>query len=501
LGRLPAPVAAPSLRLLVAPSMAFALAAALALMAMRVGSVFTFGHFPLVYTSGGEADAALGIWRAAHGNAYPDPMKVPFTASYYNWLFYTWYAGIWKVTDGLLALGVDAFSTIGRLVTLSAVAFACLLSWRVMRLVVRREEGLPTIGYVLLYYALLGPLTGWWAVSLHPEIWATTLSIAAVLGFIYLYDPAPLRAVMVASVASVAAWSFKQSYLFVALAMGLFLAERRDWRGLCLAVSIHLLGIAIALRLGSATYRFSLILAGTDGFAPAQLVHNLLGLIAKAGAVLLMAGLVLSDRTALRALWQDTPGRFALLVAASCLAVVPMTGKHGAADYYYLPLIVFSSFVGARIDEAWRRCPPSGLLAGVVSLTWACHGVLCTVVLLGLAGLPSVAADDPKYQAQRRCVRALPSPMWAADEKLSLPWVHPEGPHFVEFFDYATYRRRGLEAGGVGGMVKSGTFASLVVPHNQPVTTIDGTSIPSSYFLARDNCAGLDIYRRAGPVP
>ena len=493
--------APPIRQLLVRWSMAFALISALTLMIMRVRSVLLFDHFPLVFTSGGEADAALGIWRAAHGNTYPDPMKIPFTASYYNWLFYISYAEICKAVLSLRGFGANAFSTIGRLFTLSGLALACLLSLRVMRLVVGSGDRLPTTALFLVYYSLLGPLIGWWAVSLHPEIWATTLSIASMLGLIAIYDRMPLGAVAMASVASLAAWSFKQSYLYVALAIGLFLLEKRDWRGLSLAVFTHLLGIGAALGIGSANYRHSLILAGTDGFTVTALMRNLLTLLPKAGAILLMAGVVLWDKTARTALWRDTPGRFALLAALSCLVVVPTSAKHGAADYYYIPLVVFFSFVGGRIDEVWRHGPPPKPITGILSLAWTLHGMLCIGVLLGLVGVASVADDDVKYRAERTCIRDLPSPMWAADEKLSLPWIHEKGPHFVKFFDYDSYPERGLEADGIGGMVQSGAFASLVLPHGESLQEIDRREVPRFYVLSGENCAGLDIYQRDNSVP
>ncbi len=470
-------------------SLGLAVVCALALMAVRIGSVFSLSGFPLVTTSGAEEEAVLGIWRAVHGGAYADPLKIPFAASYYNWLFFQSYGSVTQWALEAHGLPPDAFATVGRLLTLCGLALGGgLMAWG-MRLCHGSFGVLPGL---LVAYACLGPLIGWWAVSLHPEIWATTLSLAAALVMMAFYERTPVRAVVLASFISFLAWSFKQSHLYVALAMGLFLLQRRDWAGVALAVALHLAGLGLTLKLGSEAYLRSIVLAGASDYSWESFRHVLLNLLPKAGAIVLMAGAVLWTGETRTALWRNVPGRFLLFATVSCLTVAPMTAKIGASETYYMPLISFLTLLAARFEPE-----RGGIRETVIGLAWLAHGALCIGVLGGWMGVASVAGYDPVYREQRACVRDLPSPMWSFHPYLSLPWMHPEGPHFILAYDYATYLKRGmaLEAGGAGGMVASGAFASLVFRHGTPERTIDGVDIGVHYALDRENCAGLDIYR------
>lgn len=472
-----------------------ALAAAVILMAVRLSSVFSLDRPLLVITSGAEEEAAMSLWRGAFGEAYPDPFDIPFSASYYNWLFVKGYGTAIKTIMAALELDGDYFSPIGKSITLAGTVLGAGLLIAAMRVLAPEKRNRAFVLGVGLY-VFAGPLVGWWAVSLHPEIWATACTLAAALAIMKLYDRVPLAAIGLASAASLAAWSFKQSYLFAALALGLFLLSRKDWRGLVLVAIVHGAGIGLILGLGGELYRKSLVLAGTGDFEMQSIRYNFINWAAKAGAIVLAAGLALSAKSRLAALWRDTAGRFALLAALVSLAAIPATAKYGAGENYYFPLTAFLALIAVRIQDVPSQSP--WINFGILSLAaaWAGHAALIAATLLGVYGRTSVAANDAKFRAQRECVRELPSPMWASDEYLSLPWMHPSPPHFVPAYNYSAYRKRGMPmtADGIGGMVSSAAFASLVLRNGSSTTEIDGARIPDSYRLVRANCAGLDIY-------
>jgi hypothetical protein len=466
-------------------SMAFGIACCLILMAVRLGSMVVHGPFSLVATSGAEEEAVLGIWRASQGVVYTDPLKVPFTASYYNWLFFEAYGWVAGHLAALVPQVPEAFPTFGRLFTLAGLAVGlaafCLAaqSWR------GRALGLGL-------FIAFGPLVGWWAVALHPEVWASTMTLVAAAIMVRLYPAVPLGAVVLASLASLAAWSFKQSYVYGALAMGLALLSLKDWRGLAVAVGIHLAGVGLALGLGSEVYRRSMMLAGASGLAPAVFLQVMINGLAKCG-VLLPAGLAAVMERGRRAnVMADMGGRFVLALIAASLLGVAATAKLGASESYYFPLAASLALLAARGGGPSSSKP----LELAQSLAWLGHGVFCLLVLTGVAGTVSVAYKDTRYRAQRECVRDLPSPFWADDSYLSLPWMHPQGPHFIAASDYQRYREAGqaFEKDGIGGMIRAQAFPALTITSGVQVPIVDGVSVEETYRLAQFNCAGIDIY-------
>jgi hypothetical protein len=86
-------------------------------------------------------------------------------------------------------------------------------------------------------------------------------------------------------------------------------------------------------------------------------------------------------------------------------------------------------------------------------------------VFLGFQGALSVTPQHERNLEVRRCIEALPKPVFVDDLYLSLPWMNAGGPHFVVSYNYETDRDAGIafERGGIGGMIEGGAFAALVL--------------------------------------
>lgn len=482
-------------RLLVASAM-LAVAAASVLLLIRAESAISFARPLLLVTSGAEEEGVLGILRAMDGAAYTDPSRIPFAASYYNWLFFGVFATVTGAVKGALGLDVAWVPTIGRFVGLAGALLCGWVAWGCLRRVAPSPS--PWVNHhnrLLAAWLAIGPLVGWWALSLNPELWATALSEAAILAVLAGFERRKLASVALAAGLAAAAWGFKQSYLFVPLGLGLFLLLRLEIRAIMVLVAVFVAGVALPVLLGSPEYRGMLLAFQGSDFAWWQLERNLLNTAPKIVPVLLGALLVLPLLRRWRAVRDDTPLLLSLCCVLACLPVLPASAKVGAAENYYFPLVFFLALLAgrgvARLEESgWPRLPTLALTAA-----WLLELAACALVVAGIGGVRSVREMDARYQEQRNCIAALPAPMFSHDPYLQLPWMRAEGPRFVLAYQYDMERAKGrvFEQDGVGGLIRDGWFASLALPGGR--TTIDGATL-DRYRRLPEPCAGLGIYVR-----
>ncbi|MDK9720544.1 MAG: hypothetical protein OEL53_05110 [Rhodospirillales bacterium] len=472
---------------------ALGVSAALLLMALRVHSAISFSEPLMVAASGAEEEGVLGIIRAMEGLTYTDPFRIPFVASYYNWLFYDFYAAIGRFFLGRFGLDLIWLPTVGRFATLAGIALGFILTLQAALAVDPAATGLRLVYRRLLAASLaIGPLVGFWALSINPEIWATALAIGCAALIMRGYDKAPFFSVFLACLLSLLAWSFKQSVVFPALAMGLFLLIRRDWRCLSLAIALHLAGVGATLALGGEAYRKMLFIQADVPMAWWQFQNNILNLSLKATPF--VAGAVLAALFLRRKHFQDTPGLFVLCGTLVSLLTIPMSAKIGAAENYFFLLVFFLAMVTLRLTAVFCISGwPRGAMA-FMSGAWLAQMAACLAVVFGLQGVSSVAPLHARNQAQRTCVADLPSPMFSMQPYPTLPWMHAEGPAFLISYNYYMDRQKGLpfEENGVGGLIAKGWFASIVMPKG--MHDFDGARLEDNYALAKEGCAGLDVF-------
>jgi len=471
-----------------------AVAAAVALMALRVGSAISFAEPRLVVTSGAEEEAVMSLFRAMTGEPYADPHRLPFSASYYNLLFYAVFGTIGRLSG----VSAEWLTTVWRLTALAITLGWLGLSLAAMRVFAPADDGAAAWhNHLLAAFLAIGPLVGFWAVSLNPELAAAALSAASLLVLARFYDHRRWEAVLAAALLSLAAWSFKQSYLFAGLALGLFLLLRRDWWGVVAITLLHGLWLAAVLALGSEPFRQQLFSHAEIPWAWGQLSRNLLNLAVKTLPMVVGAA-VLAVWTKVRRP-EDTAGQVAVLGLLAALPAVPFSAKLGASENYFFLFSFFLAVASARAvavlaARGWPRLPTLALAAA-----WFLETAACLAVIMGWQGTVSLEAMHRKYADQRACVADLPSPFYAADPYLALPWMHAGDPHMVPAYYYDAGRARGqwFENGGIGGMVATAAMAAVAVPHSDQPPVVDGTALSPLYTRVRTGCAGLDIWSPA----
>lgn len=491
---------------LLIPTAWAAVAAALALMVVRSVNAVSLSEPLLTMTSGAEFETAFALWKYVHGHdVYTSPYRIPFAASYYGWLFYWLYGEIIGLVLRGFSLADAWLPTVARPISLLLTGLGALFCWQLLRHIARDQPSIRALILPLTLTFFFGPLVGYWAISLNCEIGATTLTVAGALVVVRYYDRSPTLSIAAASILSVGAWSFKQSYVYLAVAIGLFLLLRRDIRSLVALIVIHAVALAGVVVFGSeAFHRLFFLQDQALTFAFWQLVRNLVNLAIKTTPQLALlvplAALALMAPSQWRRLADDTALTLSTCgFLATAVLTLAASAKVAAAENYYFPLVFFLIVAGvSAAGSLARQSTLPAVFAPVMTGGFFLHLAACLAVLMGLSGVTSVRDWHDRYSAHRACLQGRPSPVLVDDVVSNLPWISGSAaPHFILASLYMDDRKRGysFEAGGVAGLIKSGYFSTIAIHiNNGPM--FDGENVLNVYEVAVPDCGGLTIYSR-----
>ena len=479
----------------------FGAAAVLLLMAIRVVSAVSLAEPLHVVTSGWEQESLYALWKFIHdGTVYADPYRVPFAASVYNWLFYEVYGGIIDLALRALALDEAWIPTLARLITLAATLAGTIWAYGAM---VRddRDPAFKALALAFAIFVFWGPLIGFWAATARPDVAAMALEVLAVFLFLRLWPMRPTAAVLAVAAALYAAWSMKQINVFAAIAVGLFLLHRRAVRPLVLFCVVLGGAVLATLGLGTPGYRTALFEAARAGFALEPMLRNVANFAVKSAPTLIpLVGLAIAAlrSTEFRNAWlADDRSRLGLMgFVASLLLALPASAKIGASESYYFTLSFFAALATAGgLAEAMRSEPTNIFVRRFAAAGWALNIAAVALVVLGLQGVTTVRPQQARYLDVRRCVAELPTPIFVDDLYGSLPWINPQGPHFIVSFNYVLDRESGrrFENDGIGGMIGRGEFAALLL-RGRPAQFDRGPIAPR--YAESAQCGDFVAYRR-----
>lgn len=444
-------------------------------------------------TSGYEEESFFAVWRAVRGEpVYLDPLQRPFASAYFNWAFYGSYSLAMRpwapLADGAV---IPRF---GRLVTAAgAVAGAAVLAALLGRLLPGRR-GLAS---ALAVFAFAGPLVGWWAHTVRPDVWALAAETAALAGGLYWFRSRPLLALACAAGGFYTAWAFKPTYFLGLGAFLLFLLVQRRFRFAAGLLGILAAAVALTLLAGGPGYRSVLfgtavtnrfyLASGLDQFPVAMLKLAPLLLLAAPGLVRPPpAGANFLAGDALRLARVGLLPAAGLAFAGSC--------KMGATTNYYFSLIPLLTLAAAG-TFAIRPRPGLGLaaLAGICALQIG--------LLAGVAGRIDLGPQATQLARRWSQFRELPEPRFSSDLRLNLPWLNPRSTPAVLAFNYSLDRAAGktFADGGVGGLIASGYFAGLLL-ETKAGAVYDGTSLAG--FRRAGEVEGHTVFlRTAATIP
>lgn len=176
-------------------------------------------------TSGGESISIYNILKIGRGfRLYQDPRNPPFYPStLYNAGFYRFYSGIARLFTGSTDHTIIAlrFTTLA-LACLGLAAIAAYSLRRSTRNLPRAVAPIAAATTILAAIATsLGGTTGWWLLTVRPDIGASAFGAIALAAALTLGRDRPVAAGLVAGILLAAAWSFKQSTIFLFLGLSI----------------------------------------------------------------------------------------------------------------------------------------------------------------------------------------------------------------------------------------------------------------------------------------
>ncbi|HEY8995999.1 MAG TPA: hypothetical protein VIM71_15140 [Lacunisphaera sp.] len=456
----PAPFASKAVIL----SAAACLALSLIVFFCRGTAAFQAAHTApgIAVTSGYEEESWFALWRAIHDQpVYADTSRQPYASAYFNWLFYATYGAV----TGPFAVhrGDATIPAAGRVFT----ALWALAGGAGLLLLFRRIIGegcLPAAGLAAMVFA--GPLVGWWAHTVRPDVAALALECSALV--ILLLRPLRhwLANALLPALLFYAAWSFKQTYVMGLASALLFLAVRREWPPTVVLLVTSLVLWAATFLLQGPAYRAAFqSTASTNVYFLSLGLRSLGDMLMKTSPLwLLIAALGLRNKAPAPVLNTQLPRDTLLLGSLGLLVALPLafvaSCKLGAATYYHFTSSAMLAFVASgllatRRATAWPLTAALLLAAGLQALA-----------LVGMAGQVSLADQSLRLSSLWTRWQTEPEPRFSHLTGFNLPWISPSSPPLVLAFNYPLDRERGrfFEHDGVGGLIAAGHFQSLLLP-------------------------------------
>ena len=323
-------------------------------------------------TSGCEEESLFAIWRLAHGQpVYFDSSRPPYSAAYFNWLFYRSYGAV--VTPAMESRGAVALVRYGRLFTLAgALCGASALGVLAWRLIPASKPAVRASGLAVAAFTFLGPLDGWWIVTVRPDLWATALASCGLVLLLVLWRHAPVKAAAAAAVCFYAAWSFKQNFVQSLGISLIFLLFHRQWKSAVILLALSMLGWCATMFALGPDYRAALFsTVATSSYGLILGWENLGGAFVRTLPLIAAASCLpflrspdnepLIVRDALRLGVIGLPVTLVLSFAASC--------KFGAAsNYYFTPMLFVALLALVSLSRATSVYPSGLVLLGILAL-------------------------------------------------------------------------------------------------------------------------------------
>lgn len=445
-------------------------------------------------TSGFEWESHFAIWRAVHHRlVYTDPLQPPFSAAYFNWLFYDGYGAV--LAPCVAHAGDAVIPIAGRLLSAAvAIAGAGILFVPFRALLGPGRS--PFAGAAAAFF-FAGPLMGWWAHTVRPDVAALMFETGGLTALLLLRASRSWTATVVGLLLFYAAWSCKQTSVMALAASVLFLLARRQWWHagvLALGWGVLVAGTFLVLGPGYRVAQYST--ATTNVFYWSAGFWNFADATIKSVPFLLLAAAALPRRgcpPAPISLAADTRllGGLGLMIGLP-FSYVTSCKLGAASNYYFTPALMLALFAVAAVATSRSFVPAMLACAAAVALQLA--------VLAGAAGNVDLTPQAQALGREWAVFNRLPEPRYSADYRLSLPWLSRHSPPVMPAFNYPLQYAMGaaFKGGGIGGMVADGRFASLLLPRSTTSTYYGGQLTHYHRGQSVDNYA---VYLRTPPAP
>jgi len=476
----------------------FGLATAVAIMVLRIFDAFSFVTPYQMAAGGFEEESLFAIWKVVNGKKlYADPFTVPYAASYFNWGFYHFYGLIVGLAQDWLDLDDNWIPMLCRWVSLAG----CLSGFFIALALYRKTSRKALVPAVLFAGLLfLGPLVGYWAVAVRPDVWATALEALAILVLLHGRSRDRLLGVLAAAVLCYLAWSFKQTAVAAPVAICLFLIWRRRFNHLFVVVGVFWALVGISFQLGDEQYRSTILLRGSAvSFSPLAWLVVLVNFAIKALPAWAHAvGPVARFATNGEYRYTVKPNDAFVLglcgLAAWAVLLLPASAKVGAAENYHFSALLFLGLIASATFEA-QMAARDAMIRVILFGGWALFAGASLYGVFGGAKL-SLLDSHEALMAEKECIERLATPVFTYNRIAALPWINPSPPYLVRAYNYEADRAAGkpFKDGGIGGLIAEGYFGALLLPKRTDQIFDDVRLI--KYQRQLDLCANRAVYLR-----
>lgn len=396
------------------------------LLAFRLSSAFSNGAW--AQTTGPEGVHANIVLRVAAGAAPYHDLNTDATPALYNLAFYALY--------GWVAAWIESGPRVLFILRLLTLAFG-VAAIAALALIARgeRQSSRPyswTVASMIAVASMASPFTGWWLLTIRPDIAAFACELAGVaLARSALHRHSDGR-LIVSGVAFAAAFAFKQNTIGMAAATLLFLAYRRRWRPLVAIAGIFgATALAIGALAGPYYAAHTLMAPAVTPFSGTGFRY-VLGDVLRVGGPAFLALALSTTRGKRRA--EDLP--LWLPVVVTVVLALPQLARYGAGRNYLIAAVALASVI------AWTRVLGTSPMA-----CWRRRAVLATLAaqaMLAAAYLPPfnqgtlrLPLPGNRPAAYARLAASAERPMLVSDGWAGLPWN--AGHAGVEVLDDTLY--------------------------------------------------------------
>jgi hypothetical protein len=481
--------------------------AALCLVLLAVRSYFaiSFSEPMQVHTTGDEFSQFYAIWRQIQGlPVYTDRFSPPYYFAIYNWLFYESYGAFTGIVLDILSLEDAWVPTVARFFSLISMALGIAASYVVFKQAADARNGAAiALCGAFAVFTIAGPLVGYWNITVRSDLWSRTFEVIGIALFLTHYEKKRWIAVITLILCSYLAWAFKQSGVFSAGAVGLFLLLRRDWWPMLTIGAILPAMWAVTFYIGTPQYVENILLTDYPiSFTIDRLIRNLLNFTYKSGPILFFLTalfvLLLRSRIKFEEMWKNNYCLVGLTgTFVSALITIPSSAQTGGAENYFFVLSFFMTLWVISVlpivlrSQGW----PVKFTLAMVNTGWMTLSLAIVLVLFGVIGVIDVRGQHTQYMAGKHCLDSLKRPLYVNNPYLSLPWMTPNNESYVLFYEYhlARMARQIFKEDGIGGMISKGKFASLAISADTLPQTVDGASL-NKYKIAAHRCSNLHLF-------
>ena len=457
----------------------FGLAAVACLMltAMRIFYNLSLRQPFQIFTSGLEEEALFSVWKYVHGQAvFSDPFSIPFSGSYFNWLFYAAYGSITGLILHGFRLSSDWIPTITHLISLG-FAIICVpltvLLIRALAIFPNNNKQTRWLGWAAGILMAFSPLVGWWNLTTRPDIGALFLELLAFFLAVRFVRTNRLSYLGGTILVAFLAWSFREIAVNVISGLCIYLLLGFRWKRLATVVGLTFTLYALTFVVGGTAFWANTVTCNaTSGLFVSHGLENLFLTARK--APLLLAGLAAFVVFCRRAGWREMNPGVQLLAVTWCFSILWnffTSMKIGASDNYFMPAVAFSVLLGmAMLGSTVEPAPVRPLKPALFAIILLGQIACCLMVLGGVAGRIDLRADQVLALALKQKLADAEGPILVTSRGLNLPWINPATPHFVYAYVYRVgpFKTHSYQAGGLEGLIDQRYFEMIISPKSYP---------------------------------